>query len=498
MNRDHRLFLAARRSAALVAVVLMAACATPVAPRQPGAVAECRAWLDRLDQQVDAHAVRDGAAHRPAGFPFVRVDRLLASFAEEAADDEARWQAWGERLLALDREARSAETAQLPELALRALAVDNPAAAMTRVQACGGSLWAALSDDPVARERLRRAAVVPDDYSAVLRTLGLYPLSRLPFYSGVQRELAHWQARWDAPHSTGDRGPLRYRLAGAAPDAAAAQWARSVPRDALGIPRPDADTARQLLSAHAPVLQIETTGRYDRPGRVRWGSGPAPEVDTADPVMYQRIAHTRFGNETLLQLVYSVWFTERPPRSGLDLLAGRVDGLVLRLTLSADGQVLMFDSIHNCGCYHVFVPAQTLRPKPAPSRQEWAFVPTNLPALLPGQRLRVRLSAEDHQVIGLVSEPLTDPDDTAVAYGMEDDNALRVLPTPQGARRSAFWSNGIMPGTERGERALFWPMGIESPGAMRQWGRHPTAFVGRRHFDDARLIEQRFEQLPAR
>jgi hypothetical protein len=108
--------------------------------------------------------------------------------------------------------------------------------------------------------------------------------------------------------------------------------------------------------------------------------------------------------------------------SGLPYLMERNElGAWLRLTLSADGQVLMFDSIHNCGCYHVFVPAQTLRPKPAPSRQEWAFVPTSLPALLPGQRLRVRLSSEDHQVIGLASEPLTDPDDTAVAYGMEDD-----------------------------------------------------------------------------
>jgi len=27
---------------------------------------------------------------------------------------------------------------------------------------------------------------------------------------------------------------------------------------------------------------------------------------------------------------------------------------------------------------------------------------------------------------------------------------------------------------------------------MRQWGRHATAFVGRRHFDDADLIERRF------
>jgi hypothetical protein len=35
-------------------------------------------------------------------------------------------------------------------------------------------------------------------------------------------------------------------------------------------------------------------------------------------------------------------------------------------------------------------------------------------------------------------------------------------------------------------------MGIESAGAMRQWGRQATAFVGRRHFDDADLFEKRF------
>ena len=36
-------------------------------------------------------------------------------------------------------------------------------------------------------------------------------------------------------------------------------------------------------------------------------------------------------------------------------------------------------------------------------------------------------------------------------------------------------------------------MGIQRVGAMRQWGRHATAFVGRRHFDDAELLEKRFE-----
>jgi hypothetical protein len=38
-------------------------------------------------------------------------------------------------------------------------------------------------------------------------------------------------------------------------------------------------------------------------------------------------------------------------------------------------------------------------------------------------------------------------------------------------------------------------MGIDNSGAMRQWGTHATAFIGRQHFDDADLIERRFETL---
>jgi hypothetical protein len=35
-------------------------------------------------------------------------------------------------------------------------------------------------------------------------------------------------------------------------------------------------------------------------------------------------------------------------------------------------------------------------------------------------------------------------------------------------------------------------MGVREPGAMRQWGRHATAFVGRRHFDDHDLFARYF------
>ena len=72
-----------------------------------------------------------------------------------------------------------------------------------------------------------------------------------------------------------------------------------------------------------------------------------------------------------------------------------------------------------------------------------------------------------------------------------DGNRLTLL------RNGEQYFPALVAGSERPERRLFWPMGIRSAGAMRQWGRHATAFVGRRHFDDADLLEKRFTlELP--
>jgi hypothetical protein len=70
------------------------------------------------------------------------------------------------------------------------------------------------------------------------------------------------------------------------------------------------------------------------------------------------------------------------------------------------------------------------------------------------------------------------------AYAIERDDVLRTA--------KLFGPNGIVAGTERAERYALWVSGIESPGAMRQWGRHATAFVGRRHFDEPFLLERYF------
>jgi hypothetical protein len=154
-----------------------------------------------------------------------------------------------------------------------------------------------------------------------------------------------------------------------------------------------------------------------------------------------------------------------------------------------DGSPLMLDTIHACGCYHLFFPADTVRLREgAPTNEEWAFVPARLPRLNPGQRLVVRIASATHYVTGVAA-------DTAGGgrpYTLRDEKILRTLPWPGGGTRSLYAADGLVRGSERGERFFFWPMGIASAGAMRQWGHHATAFVGRRHFDDPNLLDKRF------
>ncbi|MNN73055.1 hypothetical protein D3C81_1891420 [compost metagenome] len=72
---------------------------------------------------------------------------------------------------------------------------------------------------------------------------------------------------------------------------------------------------------------------------------------------------------------------------------------------------------------------------------------------------------------------------------------LRQLPHPQG-QHSLYDRRGLVPGTQRLERWLLWPSGVVSPGAMRQWGRHASAFVGQAHFDDPDLLGRYFSLPP--
>ena len=469
------------RFAILLAPLLAAACATlETAPQ----ARECTEWFRALDAQVDAARVRDAQEARIPGYPYLRVSRLLASFRETAARDAGALQALVERMQALDLAARGHEIANL-----------EAAVPLERARECGARLRAADFADARLRARLLERATVPDDYSTAMRVLGLYAITRWPFMAGVRNYQEGVRAAF-----RGELGPpagatlLRYGPPEAPPlprPALAAMMQRAA-ANPLGMPEPHGDALEALFAAHAPVFEIETAGAFDRPGALHWRAGEfVPSVNAAEPVVYRHLAWTRYRGRSLLQLVYTIWFSARPPESPGDLLAGKLDGVTWRVTLAPDGAPLVYDSMHPCGCFHMFFPTPRAVPVPAPHvGMEWMFAPQSLPAVADGERPVVRIATRTHYVERVT---LTQGVDAAARYAFRSYDELRSLPRPGGGSASVFSpEHGLIAGTERPERFLFWPMGIPSAGAMRQWGHHATAFVGRRHFDDADLLEKRF------
>jgi hypothetical protein len=490
----------------LAAALLSAAagCATVQAPLQEHLQSEaapvrtCAQWFQSLDEAVDGAGVRDAQYARVPGFPYLRVDRLLASLRERARAREAAFQAFAERLRELDAQSRRFEIDNLPRerlASLPGLGADSPrAAALQRTQECSRLLREIDLAKPELRAAMLKAASVPDDYSSASRALGLYPLTRIVFFDGAKKweeeSLAAFRAEPGAPPGA---SMVRYAppLWAPMPRAAAAALLGRAQLDALGMPALSDREFARVASAYAPSFEIAVAADYDRFGALRWRAGSTtPVVDAGNPVVYAHPAFTRYGDQILLQLVYTIWFAERPPLGAGDLLSGKLDGLVWRVTLAPDGEPLVYDSIHPCGCYHMFFPTPRarLRPPPEPG-EEWAFAPQSVPRVAEGERPLVRIASRTHYIerVGIVHGA-----DSVVRYAFRDYGELRSLQDGAG-RRSAFGPDGIIAGTERAERFFFWPMGVADAGAMRQWGRHATAFVGRRHFDDADLLERRFE-----
>jgi len=483
-------------------LMLIAGCTTVEAPLkselEPPSSARrlCANWFEELDATIDRAGVRDAGAYRIPGFPYLRVDRFSASFRDQVDDNPAAFDAWVARLKALDAKAREYEIGNLPAQFFPIAGSGDQAAAKANTQLCAAQLAREDLGNAAQRDLLVARAKVPDNYADWKRALGLYPITSISFAKGVEgwHQEAADMFRKAGAETTPAAGVVRYESAAkSVTEKQVSAIFSHLSTDALGIPQFTDEERDMLFQAYAPAFEIETTGEYDRFGPLSWRNGPAPEVDATRPVAYRRLAFTRSYSKTLVQLVYTVWFSERPSSGATDLLAGRLDGVVFRVTLGTDGAPLVYDTMHPCGCYHMFFP--TARVKLLPAQQpviEWAFVPLTLPALAAAQRVVVRIASRTHYVVDF----RPDSGASGIAYRFANDDDLRALPTADHGTRSAFGPDGIVPGTERGERFFFWPMGIDNSGAMRQWGTHATAFIGRRHFDDADLIERRFEAAP--
>ncbi len=441
------------------------------------ATTECLALFQQADALALQAATVDGGFARIPDFPWLRTNRFFAFLSNETLSTDSYAQ-WLSQLEQMDREARHIELSN----------ADTDPSLEQQLHLCRTILSTELLGEREKRSQLQRTIKVNDNYSSLQRAIGLYPITAI----FVDIVASNW------------RDKSRLRLSGTSGRQSDAVSVRYIPpsgktissdrvanilskatANPLKLPDVDGIELQQLLLNFAPIWVVETEDDNDRIGTPRFDSnGNPPYIDTSRPVVYTYKSFTHWQDNNLLQLNYVIWFPARPLESRFDILGGHLDGLNFRVTLSPSGQPLLYDTIHNCGCYHTLFPTPTLTFQP-PSGTETPLLADTLHES--SQRKEIRLTAGAHHIRKLANATL----DSGKRYELIDYQQLTTLPHTSGSR-SLFSENGIVQGTERGERWLLWPMGIASPGAMRQRGRHATAFVGRRHFDDPDLMEQLF------
>lgn len=461
----------------LLLSILLAGCATSppiqnsVDTLHPG----CSQLFVESDRIIDQAGRRDQGVSQIPGFPYLRSNRFLASFRNEVSGI-GQLEQWTGHLATLDRVTRRLETNNLPDTTVRQKAQSQ----LPELDRCRERLRQALLLDPASIGRLRAATVVANDYVMSWRVFGLYPLTAPLVSLGIQRWHDNTQSRYARPltelpvsgklirWSTRRLNPVESAL----PD-----WGH----DALGIPILSEDRARRLFIRHAPVWEVDVTSDDDRIGTVKWMDGGT--VDTRTATEYQLISYTRFQDRILLQLNYLVWF---PARLSRDIYGGHLDGLLWRVTLGPDGTPWLYDSIHQCGCYYMAFPTARLQLR---STRQPLTEPPLVAQAAPHGPLVLRIAPVTHYIERLYSPGAGQ---NTLTMQSQPYDRLRSLPADSG-NRSLFSDHGLVAGSERPERFILWPMGIRSPGAMRQVGRHAIAFVGRRHFDDPFLIPSLFE-----
>lgn len=481
----------------LLSIILLTGCSTStiqvdsvfrISPDP--SVSDCVMMFQHLQVIIKDTGVQDSQAVSVKGFPYLRTDRFLASFNNLTLNEEAH-ATWLDQLQRLASQGLSIELANMD--------ADNlPGAEI--IDTCIKRLRRNDFEINESRTRLNNVIHVPDEYQTWKRIVGLYWLTAWGTKLGTQNLHKEILETYNSP--VNQMNPIKYLP----PDTEIVTDKEEVKtilmhayhNNSLGIPELSMEERNRFFSTFAPILVIDTRTDDDRIGAPVWLSDrETPVIDTKTPVLYRHISYTRFHDKILLQLNYVFWFPARPKVSSWDYLGGNIDGLTWRVTLNEDGEVLAYDAIHNCGCYHLFFPTSlTCTKRPEGVLHEPAFSPKSITNDIDGKsRINLYIAHTSHYIDQVTMGPVNEKQNSdlnLVEYNWADYNTLRSIRKEDGTRKSLFQNNGIIAGTQRGERYFLWPMGIPAPGEMRQWGHHATAFYGRRHFDDLDIIERSF------
>ncbi len=457
----------------------------------------CKEFLNRLDEIVKEAGIRDASSVSVPGFPYLRVNRFLASLKKNVKSDEEKkeWIRWMQEL---DLESRKKEISNLPDQAIFSVKIKDVKKIdrenlYARVRSCSFKL---LNDDraePGFNEMLFSLAHVPDEYSFFRRAMGLYPLVSIPVAAVTGRSRNKMRGRFETPL---DELPVDGHIKAFIPakklflpEGDVREIIGRSKMNPLRVPRLDKDQEEKLVWSFAPILIQDVAASYDQIGEMIWRKGQV-EVDPKKPTVYYYLSHAFFKGEPVLQINYVFWYSERAGERPPGIEKGHLDGLTIRISLDDRGKVFMADVINNCGCYHFFVP-QKERVSQVLTRPMMfdAFVPQWLPTVASAERLGIRINSGWHQVQRLIS---TGEFPNSSPYALIPYAVLEALPRKDSRTESIFNSKGIAKGSDRLERFILFSMGIRAIGSMRQRGCHAIELIGKEHFDNPSLFDQNF------
>ncbi len=437
----------------------------------------CKEYAALIRRKVKVSGYQDNQFTLVYKYPELRMDRFLESFRFELNTDAKR-EAWFDLLFQHARSTRQIE--------LFNVWPDFPALHHDKLEACHSKALEQLLENKEMQQAIIERAVIKDNYRDWQRILGASAVVG----TFVNRQVDKWRQAQERKAKQqvwkGWENALLYQPKAVSVNVkgdytAWMEQARS--RHPLGVPLLDDGFYRELFDYYAPTWLLENDADYNQPGSPTRGRGGQIEFSLAHPVIYTYITYSRLYDQVLLQLNYVIWFSERPKPHSLDLYGGQLDGLIFRITLDEDGSPLIYDSVHNCGCYHTLF---SLKPdtriqagKGEPIYIVRRDLQTHRPVIVINSAEHIMIDVIDPSVVVSHFSAMQPREYSLIPYDrLREAKPLRL-----------FNQTGMLPDTERLERFFLWPFGIYSPGAMRQAGHHAAAFTSIRHFDDARLLE---------
>lgn len=447
----------------------------------------CQTWPDDYVAGVDRltirQKVRNARAQRIDGWPGLRVDSAAQKRLDEAmcTDDPTLARRDADAFLVqshvLARETAPGEILRLNDEAINALCARYfPDAATTREQLIAAYL--AGSDATLAAAR-RRTTDARDAQTLrrVLRQIN----------DGIESPVKH----------QGKTGRIMAWLPFYLPARMAADHVR---KSGAGCPLflggfnaaeiyapPDAQAS--ALERYAPMLVVERAADpvyapdADRIGQVIATDMDHVEVRPDQPTLYSYARRVWLMGHEHEQLVYVAWFPEHPALTANDPMAGRIDGLTVRITLDREGRPAVVETMANCGCFHGLYPTQRLEAaavaeygEPAEgvryalAREAGRRLNAHIPSLLadnhPNNRPVVYVAAGWHAIMHVSFEPAEASE--RETYSLRPYADLELLPTPDGGYTSMFYDNGLVRHAQRPEGVYFTPLGMLSAGQPRQ------------------------------